>query len=79
MIRQVVQPLDGAAGLDRATERPPLSEMLDRIAAGIPVEGMESLAPALLDGSDSLELLVDTLPRTETGKLQRFKLREIGK
>jgi transcription-repair coupling factor (superfamily II helicase) len=44
------------------TEHPQLSEMLDRIAAGIPVEGMESLAPALLDGSDSLELLIDTLP-----------------
>src|SRR5262249_40738396 len=44
------------------TEHPQLSEMLDRIAAGIPVEGMESLAPALLDGSGSLELLVDTLP-----------------
>ncbi|GAA1036099.1 transcription-repair coupling factor [Virgisporangium ochraceum] len=46
------------------TEHPQLSEMLDRIAAGIPVEGMESLAPALLDGSDSLELLIDTLPRS---------------
>jgi transcription-repair coupling factor (superfamily II helicase) len=45
------------------TEHPQLSELLDRIAAGIPVEGMESLAPALLDGSDSLELLLDTLPR----------------
>jgi transcription-repair coupling factor (superfamily II helicase) len=45
------------------TEHPQLSELLDRIAAGIPVEGMESLAPALLDGSDSLELLIDTLPR----------------
>ncbi|GIJ44803.1 transcription-repair-coupling factor [Virgisporangium aliadipatigenens] len=45
------------------TEHPQLSEMLDRIAAGIPVEGMESLAPALLDGSDSLELLVHCLPR----------------
>ena len=36
--------------------------MLDKLAEGIPVEGMESLAPALLGGSDSLELLLDCMP-----------------
>jgi len=34
-------------------------ELFERIAEGHPVEGMEALAPALLDG---LELLVDVLP-----------------
>ncbi|SDS28268.1 transcription-repair coupling factor [Microlunatus soli] len=38
---------------------PELSEMLERIAAGHAVEGMESLSPALVDG---MELLVDLLP-----------------
>jgi transcription-repair coupling factor (superfamily II helicase) len=52
-----------AKARELTTAHPQLTEMLDRIAAGIPVEGMESLAPALLDGSDSLELLVDTMPR----------------
>ena len=32
------------------SEHPELAEMLDKLAEGIPVEGMESLAPALLDG-----------------------------
>jgi transcription-repair coupling factor (superfamily II helicase) len=31
-------------------EHPELAEILDKLAEGIPVEGMESLAPALLDG-----------------------------
>jgi transcription-repair coupling factor (superfamily II helicase) len=43
-------------------EQPGLSEMLAKLAEGIPVEGMESLAPALLDGSDSLELLLNCMP-----------------
>ncbi len=42
-------------------DHPELSEILDKLAEGIPVEGMESLAPALL-GSDSLELLVHCMP-----------------
>jgi len=51
---------------------PELAEMLDKLADGIPVEGMESLTPALLDhgsgdagskaGSDAMELLVDVMP-----------------
>ncbi|HEY3007150.1 MAG TPA: transcription-repair coupling factor [Micromonosporaceae bacterium] len=45
-----------------AREQPALSEILDRLAEGIPVEGMESLAPALLEGTDSMELLVDCVP-----------------
>jgi transcription-repair coupling factor (superfamily II helicase) len=46
-----------AAELGRA--HPQLAEMTDKLAAGIAVEGMESLAPALVD---DLELLVDAMP-----------------
>ncbi|MBV9292577.1 MAG: transcription-repair coupling factor, partial [Frankiales bacterium] len=42
-----------------ADEHPELAEMLDQLAAGIPVEGMESLAPALVG---RLTLLLDELP-----------------
>ncbi|SHN46355.1 transcription-repair coupling factor [Cryptosporangium aurantiacum] len=45
-----------------AKDHPALAEMLDKVADGIPVEGMESLTPALLEGSGELELLVETLP-----------------
>lgn len=45
-----------------STDHPQLAEMLDKLAAGIPVEGMESLAPALLGGGDSLELVLHTMP-----------------
>jgi transcription-repair coupling factor (superfamily II helicase) len=44
-----------------AQEHPGLAEIAGRLAEGIPVEGMESLAPALL-GDDSLELLLDCMP-----------------
>jgi transcription-repair coupling factor (superfamily II helicase) len=43
-----------------ATAHPELAEICERIAEGIPVEGMESLAPVLADGE--LELLTGTLP-----------------
>ncbi|MGH3715504.1 MAG: transcription-repair coupling factor [Micromonosporaceae bacterium] len=50
---------------DRARElgkqHPELLEMLDKLAEGIPVEGMESLAPALL-GPDQMELLLHAMP-----------------
>ncbi|MFJ3220132.1 transcription-repair coupling factor [Kitasatospora sp. NPDC086801] len=46
-----------AAGL--AAEHPGLAEILDKIAEGIAVEGMESLAPVLVD---DMELLMDVLP-----------------
>jgi transcription-repair coupling factor (superfamily II helicase) len=42
-----------------AQRHPELHEMLDRIADGHAVEGMESLAPVLVD---QMELLVDLLP-----------------
>ncbi len=42
-----------------AAQRPELREMLERMAEGQSVEGMESLAPALVD---DMELLVDLLP-----------------
>src|SRR5207244_10028659 len=45
-----------------ADQYPQLADAFARIAEGIAVEGMESLAPALLDGGDSLELLLDCLP-----------------
>ncbi|MET7880378.1 transcription-repair coupling factor [Micromonospora profundi] len=50
---------DRAAAL--AQEHPELAEILDKLAEGIPVEGMESLAPVLV-GPDSLELLLDAMP-----------------
>jgi transcription-repair coupling factor (superfamily II helicase) len=46
-----------AAELARA--HPELAELLDKIAEGIAVEGMESLAPVLVD---EMELLLDVLP-----------------
>ncbi|GII24147.1 transcription-repair coupling factor [Planosporangium mesophilum] len=45
-----------------AEKHPELAEILDKLAEGIPVEGMESLGPALLDGSDSMELLLNVMP-----------------
>ncbi len=42
-----------------AEEHPELGEMLERIAAGHAVDGMEALSPVLVDG---LELLVDVVP-----------------
>jgi transcription-repair coupling factor (superfamily II helicase) len=50
-----------AAALARAHENnPPLRELLEHLAEGIPAEGMESLIPALVAGE--LELLTDLLP-----------------
>ena len=46
-----------AAALGAA--HPQLLELTDKIAAGIAVEGMESLAPALVD---DMELLIDLMP-----------------
>ncbi|MGA3525978.1 transcription-repair coupling factor [Melissospora conviva] len=48
-----------AAALAQA--HPELAEILEKVAEGIPVEGMESLAPVLI-GPDSLELVLDTMP-----------------
>ncbi|HSK26231.1 MAG TPA: hypothetical protein VK894_04900, partial [Jiangellales bacterium] len=42
-----------------AGEQPQLTEMFDRLAHGTAVEGMESLAPVLVD---EMELLVDLMP-----------------
>ncbi|MDT7549620.1 MAG: hypothetical protein QOE84_2014, partial [Actinomycetota bacterium] len=41
------------------SEHPELHEILDKIADGMPVEGMEALAPVLVD---ELRLLIDELP-----------------
>ncbi len=38
-----------------------LVEMLDKLASGIPCEGMEALIPALLDGAE-MQLLTDVMP-----------------
>ncbi|MBB2945525.1 transcription-repair coupling factor (superfamily II helicase) [Actinoplanes lutulentus] len=51
-----------AKAAELAAEHPELAEILDKLAEGIPVEGMESLAPALLHGTDSMELLIDCMP-----------------
>ncbi|MDQ1651531.1 MAG: hypothetical protein QOI35_731 [Cryptosporangiaceae bacterium] len=51
-----------AKAAELAQRHPGLAEMLDKIADGTPVEGMESLTPALLEGSGRLELLVNALP-----------------
>ncbi|MBL1066202.1 transcription-repair coupling factor [Streptomyces sp. 7-21] len=48
-----------ARAAELAGEHPGLAELLGKIAEGIPVEGMESLAPVLVD---DMELLLDVLP-----------------
>ncbi|WP_327290804.1 transcription-repair coupling factor [Streptomyces sp. NBC_01198] len=48
-----------ARAAELALAHPELGELLDKIAEGIAVEGMESLAPVLVD---SMELLLDVLP-----------------
>ncbi|HSI93080.1 MAG TPA: DEAD/DEAH box helicase, partial [Jiangellaceae bacterium] len=44
---------------DLATRHPELAELFDKIANGVAVEGMESLAPVLVD---RMELLLDLVP-----------------
>jgi transcription-repair coupling factor (superfamily II helicase) len=48
-----------ATARDLAEQHPGLAEMLDKIAAGVAVDGMESLAPALVG---RMTLLLDELP-----------------
>ena len=48
-----------ATARDLAQQHPELAEMLDKVAAGIAVDGMESLAPALVG---RMTLLLDELP-----------------
>ncbi|MBB1244684.1 transcription-repair coupling factor [Streptomyces durbertensis] len=48
-----------ARAADLAREHPELDELLGKIAEGVAVEGMESLAPVLVD---DMELLLDVLP-----------------
>jgi transcription-repair coupling factor (superfamily II helicase) len=50
-----------ARAAELLADHPELSEILEKLAEGIPVEGMESLAPALA-GPGSMQLLVDCLP-----------------
>ncbi|MER5863838.1 transcription-repair coupling factor [Kitasatospora sp. NPDC002040] len=49
-----------ARAAELAERHPELAEILDKIAQGIAVEGMESLAPVLVD---EMELLLDVLPQ----------------
>jgi transcription-repair coupling factor (superfamily II helicase) len=49
-----------------AAEHPELVEILDKIADGMPVEGMEALAPVLVD---ELRLLIDELAGAARGKV----------
>jgi transcription-repair coupling factor (superfamily II helicase) len=58
----LLTPAVRARAAELAAAHPELAEILDKLAEGIPVEGMESLAPALLHGTDSMELLLDCLP-----------------
>ncbi|MDQ1286973.1 MAG: hypothetical protein QG622_538, partial [Actinomycetota bacterium] len=56
-----------------APELPGVADMLEKIAAGVAVEGMESLAPVLVDG---LEPLLDLMPeRTHVVLLDPEKVR----
>ena len=48
-----------ARAAELAVEHPGLADVFDQLAEGIAVEGMESLAPVLVDG---MELLLDLLP-----------------
>ncbi|MER7170834.1 transcription-repair coupling factor [Streptomyces mesophilus] len=49
-----------ARAAELAEQHPELGELLGKIAEGIAVEGMESLAPVLVD---EMELLIDVLPK----------------
>src|SRR3954464_1766494 len=60
-LRLIPEVRSRAAVLARAHENnPPLRELLEHLAEGIPAEGMESLIPALVGAE--LELLTDLLP-----------------
>ncbi|MGE9808180.1 transcription-repair coupling factor [Janibacter sp. G1551] len=50
-----------ARAADLAEQLPGVADMLHKVAEGIAVEGMESLAPALVDGMESL---IDVLPES---------------
>ena len=52
-----------ARAADLATKHPSLAELFTKIAQGHAVEGMESLAPVLVD---DMELLIDLLPAGST-------------
>ncbi|MFC3243762.1 transcription-repair coupling factor [Gordonia humi] len=51
---------DRAAELAESTSDESLREMLTKLAEGIPVEGMEALIPALVDGE--MQLLTEVMP-----------------
>ena len=56
-------PRRSARGPPRSpSEHPELAEILDKLAEGIPVEGMESLAPALLGGPTRWSCCCDCMP-----------------
>ena len=68
-----VEVRDRAAALARTHENnPPLRELLERLAEGIPAEGMESLIPALV-GDAELDLLTDLLPPGAAGAARRSR------
>ena len=57
--RGPAHPAGARTGRRLATELPGVADMLAKVAEGIAVEGMESLAPALVDGMESV---LDVLP-----------------
>ena len=59
MPRAAADPRRARAGRRAGQEHPELAEMLDQLADGIPVEGMEAFAPVLID---EMVLLIDELP-----------------
>ncbi|PFG17389.1 transcription-repair coupling factor [Propionicimonas paludicola] len=59
LITDAVRARAAALAAQQANEPGNLGELFERIAAGHAVDGMESLAPVLVDG---LELLIDVMP-----------------
>ena len=55
----LLTPVVRARAAELAKAHPELAEMLDQLAEGIPVEGMEAFAPVLID---EMVLLIDELP-----------------
>ena len=56
----LLTPAVRARAAELAKEQPALAEILEKLAEGIPVEGMESLAPALVPGE--MHLLLHEMP-----------------
>ncbi|MBB5871610.1 transcription-repair coupling factor (superfamily II helicase) [Allocatelliglobosispora scoriae] len=58
----LLTPAVRARAAEVLADHPEIAEILDKLVEGIPVEGMESLAPTLA-GPNSMQLLVECLPK----------------